>query len=165
MSTQLTEHFTVEELTQSHHGIDNECPQELASNLLLTAQKGEDARAILSAKAGKECRLRATYGYRCKAENEACGSVSTTSAHLEALGMDCVPDPNLFTLREAWDVLRLHPTFMADVDQMIIERGCLHFGLPTARLNHIPRHELRLDQDVNGKRTYPLFGIWKAPHA
>lgn len=165
MTTWLTDHFSLEELTQSHHGIDNECPQELAANLLLIAQKAEEARAILSKAAGRDCRLRTTYGFRCKDENDACGSTSTTSAHLEALAIDCVPDPALFTLRDAWDVLRLHPTFMSNVDQMIVERGCLHFGLATSRLNYIPRHELRLDRDVNGKRTYPLFGTWKAPNA
>ena len=164
MGTHLTEHFTIEELTQSHHGIDNECPQDLAGNLSKTAEKAEEARKILSDHAGKECRLRGTYGYRCKAENKACGG-SDTSAHCEALAIDCVPDPDLYTLREAWDVLRAHATWMQDIDQLIIERGCLHFGLPTARHNHVPRHELRMDKDVNGVRRYPLFGIWKALNA
>lgn len=156
-------HFTLEELTQSHHGIDNSCPVELAGNLLKVAMKAEEAREILSAAAGRECRLRATYGYRCPAENKACGSTSTTSAHLEALAIDCVPDPDLFTLRQAWDVLRKHRTFMKGIDQMIIERGCLHFGLPTRRLNYVARNDLRLDKDVDGKRAYPLWGIWKEP--
>lgn len=162
--TKLTDHFTLEDLTQSHHGINNECPQNLASNLLRIAEKAEEVRAILSKKAGQECRLRITYGFRSEGENAACGG-SETSAHMEALAIDCVPDPALFTLRQAWDVLRLHPTFMEEVDQLIIERGCLHFGLPPARLNGVPRHELRLDADSNGRRTYPLWGIWDSSHA
>jgi len=162
--TPLTDHFTVEELTQSRHGIDNECPPHLAANLVRLAEKAEEARRILSDHAGRDCRLRVTYGYRCQAENEACGG-SATSAHLEALALDCVPDPALYTLRQGWDVLRLHPTFMAQIDQLIIERGCIHFGLPVARLKGIPRHELRLDQQVGVQRTYPLWGIWQAPHA
>lgn len=164
MSWPLTEHFSLEEMTQSHHGLDNTCPDALAANLLKTAQKAEEARTILSVAAGRECPLRTTYGYRSDAENAACGG-SPTSAHREALAIDFVPDPDLFTLRQAWDVLRLHPTFMAEVDQLIIERGCIHFGLPTARHAFIPRHELRLDKDVNGNRAYPLFGIWQAAHA
>ncbi len=162
--TPLTDHVTVEEMTDSHHGLDNDCPQALAGNLMRTAMKGEEARAILSAHAKQDCRLLGIRGYRCLAENNACGG-SEFSAHMEALAMDFQPDPDLFELRAAWDVLRNHPTFMLDVDQLIIERGCLHFGLPTARHNFIPRHELRLDADVNGRRTYPLFGIWTAPHA
>ena len=160
MGTPLTDNFSLEELTQSHHGIANDCPPDLAANLVRTAQKGEEARAILSEHARRECRLRATYGFRCQAENAACGSTSTTSAHLLALAMDCVPDPAIFTLRAAWDVLRQHPTFMAEVDQLIIERGCIHIGLAVPAHGNIPRHELRLDQDVDGVRTYPLFGIW-----
>jgi hypothetical protein len=162
--TPLTEHITLEEMTASHHGLNNDCPQALAANLLKTAQKAEEARAILSDFAQKDCRLFGIYGYRGHDENAAC-SGSETSAHMEALGVDFRPDASLYTLRAAWDVLRMHPSFMAEVDQLIIERGCLHIGLPTARHNHIPRHELRLDQDVNGKRTYPLFGNWEAPHA
>lgn len=164
MSTELTDHVSLEEMTQSHHGLDNACPGALAANLLLVSEKVEEARAILSAKAGQDCPVHITYGYRCEAENLACGG-SESSAHVDALACDFVPDPDLFTLRAAWDALRAHPTFMAEVDQLIIERGCLHVGLPTARHGFIARHELRLDQDVDGKRTYPLFGYWVAPHA
>jgi hypothetical protein len=49
---------------------------------------------------------------------------------------------------------------MQDVDQLIIERGCIHIGLPVFQHHFIPRHELRLDEDINGRRAYPLFGVW-----
>lgn len=165
MGTQLTDHITLEEMIQSHHGLDNTCPDALAGNLLKTAEKIEEARAILSAEAGKECRVRISYGYRCEAENKACGSTAHPSAHTFALAGDTIPDPTLFTLRQAWDVLRQHPTFCLDVDQLIIERGCIHIGLAVPWHDNKPRHELRLDATVAGKRTYPLFGIWQAPHA
>jgi len=161
---QLTPHITLEDMQQSHHGIDNTCPDNLKSNLQKSANKLEEARKILSDAAKQDCYVRVTYGYRCPAENTACGSTSTTSAHLEALGSDHVPDPKLFTLRAAWDVLRKHSTFMNDIDQLIIERGCIHIGLATS-LHTTPRHELRLDKDVTNPdgsviRTYPLWAIW-----
>lgn len=158
----LTPHFSIEEFTQSHHGIYNDCPISLAANLVQTGQKAEEARGILSEQAARECTLRVAYGYRCEAENEACGG-SPTSAHCEGLAVDLVPNPDLFHLRQAFEVLAQHPTFMADVDQLIIERGCLHIGLPTSRHNFVPRHELRGDSDVDGHRTYPLLGIWTPP--
>ena len=159
--TQLTEHISLEEMQQSHHGIDNTCPDEFKDNLQKAADKAEQARGILSDAAGVECHLRITYGYRCAAENTACGSTTQTSAHSFALATDSVPDPDLFTLRKAWDALRQHPTFMDDVDQLIIERGCIHIDLPVETHNFIARHELRTDITASdGTRHYPLWAIW-----
>ena len=165
MSTPLTDDFSVEDLTQSHHGIHNDCPPELASNLIRTAQKLEQAEAILSKSAGKPCKLKLTYGYRCKAENIACGSTANPSAHEWALASDSIPDPSIYNLREAWDILKLDFHFMCDMDQFIIERGCLHMGLAVPWHNNQPRHELRLDQtilesDGTTRRIYPLYGYW-----
>ena len=153
--TPLTEHFSLEELTKvgSHAGIDNTPAPELAGSLLRVAQKLEQARAIWA------CPVLISYGYRCKALNDAVGS-HDTSAHLLALAADAVPT-NL-TLREAFDALVADPSFCEDVDQLIIERGCVHIGLAIPAHGNVPRHELRLDQDVNGVRTYPLMVFWTA---
>lgn len=158
--TRLTEHFTLQELTKvgDHAGIDNTPPQSLAANAILLAGKLEQARDIWSGAIGREVRVRVSYGYRCPALNHAVGG-SETSAHLEFLAADLIPEG--LDLRQAFDLLVQDPEFMAEVDQLIIERGCIHVGLPPARRRGVPRRELRLDQDgVNGSRAYPLFGYW-----
>ena len=153
MPTPLTPHFTLEELTKvgSHVGMVNDPPQSVAGNLLAVAEKLEQARAIWN------CPVLVSYGYRSPALNDACGG-SPTSAHMDGLAADAVPTD--MTLREGFDALVADPTFMADVDQLIIERGCVHVGLPTEAHAWTPRHELRLEQDVAGVRTYPLYGYW-----
>lgn len=163
-------HFPRTDLVQSHHGLTNECPTALEDNLRRVAWKLEQMRGILSAAAGKECWVKATYGYRCEAENKACGSMAKPSAHEYALAADAVPKPECFSLREAWDVLRQSDEFMGGdepVDQLIIERGCIHVGLALPWHDNKARGELRLDVDLPDRRnpghsirTYPLFGVW-----
>ena len=149
----LSDHFTFEELTGVgiHTGIDNTPPAGLAGNAILLAAKLEQARAIWGVP------VRVPYGYRCKLLNEAVGG-SLTSAHCLFLAVDSIPMG--LDLRKAWDMLVADPDFMRDVDQLIIERGCVHIGLAIPAHDNIPRNELRLDLDVNGVRTYPLYGIW-----
>ena len=153
MSTPLTDHFSLEELTKvgPHAGIDNTPPPELASNGLRIAEKLEQARAIWGVP------VFVPYSYRCEALNTAVGG-SETSAHMLFLAADTVPQG--IELRAAWDMLVADPGFMKDVDQLIIERGCVHFGLAVPQHNNVPRHELRLDATVDGVRTYPLYGHW-----
>lgn len=160
MATPLTDHFTVEELTRSKDGIPNDLPIGLSGNLLRVALKLEQARAIWAARLGHECFVRVSYAYRGPELNPAVGSKST-SAHLLALAADAIPGG--LTLREAFDALMADSHFMEDVDQLIIERGCIHIGLPVPAHDNVARRELRLDKDVDGVRTYPLFGHW-TPH-
>lgn len=160
MATPLTDHFTVEELTRSRDGIPNDPPTEVAGNLLRVAEKLEQARAIWAKKLGHECFVRVSYAYRGPKLNAAVGS-KDTSAHLLGLAADAIPGG--LTLREAFDALVADPHFMEDIDQLIIERGCIHIGLPVPAHDNVARRELRLDKDVNGVRTYPLFGHW-TPH-
>ncbi len=165
-------HFPRTDLVQTHHGLFNDCPAALESNLRRVAWKLEQMRAILSEAAGQECWVKATYGYRSPAENKACGSTATPSAHEYALAADTVPKPELFSLRQAWDVLRDSDEFMGGeepVDQLIIERGCIHVGLAVPWHENKARGELRTEMELpdrrktaQGKpvRTYPLFGVW-----
>jgi hypothetical protein len=155
--TPLTDHITLEEMTRTKPGISNEPPLALAANLLRTAEKVEEARAIWTRVLGRDCPVRIGYGYRCPALNKSVGG-SSTSAHVLGLAADAVPDG--LTLREAFDALVADPEFMRDVDQLIIERGCIHIGLAVPAHNNVPRHELRLDKDIDGVRHYPLYGIW-----
>ena len=158
----MAPHFPLDVITTNgkHPEIDNTPPDVLIENGSLLSWKLEQARAIWSKKLGRECHVRITYGYRCPQLNTACGSTSTTSAHLEFSAADCIPEG--MTLREAWDALREDPEFMKGVDQLIIERGCIHIGLPVKAHGFVARHELRLDTTVNGVRSYPLWAIWPA---
>jgi hypothetical protein len=153
----FSEHFPESELTTNgkHPEIPNVPPAGLIPNGELISAKLEQARAIWSAKLGRECHVRISYGYRCPALNTAVGSVSTTSAHLEFLAADAIPEG--MAVREAWDALRLDPTFMEDVDQLIVERGCVHIGLATSVRTGHPRHELRTE--APGPH-YPIWAIW-----
>ena len=165
MSTPLTLHFMLEELTRTggHTNpdgtpIDNTPDMSMAASLLKVAEKLEEARDIWTAKLGRDCTVRISYGYRCKALNDAVGS-QDTSAHLLGLAADAIPLE--LTLREAFDALVEHSDFCADVDQLIIERGCVHIGLPIPAHNNVARHELRLDVTAaDGTRHYPLYGHW-----
>ena len=148
----MTPHFPVEQLIRSKNGIPNNPPMAVAGNLAKLAQKLEEARAILG-----DLPLRVTYAYRGKELNDAVGS-QDTSAHLLGLAADVVP--STIGLRAAWDTLADHPNFCSDVDQLIIERGCIHIGLAVPAHYNVPRHELRLDQDIDGVRRYPLYGHW-----
>ncbi len=166
MSTPLTEHITFEMMITSgkHPEIANTPPQALAANILRTAEKVEEAFAILSAAVGRQILPRISYGYRCPTLNKAVGSVSTTSAHLEGSAGDMLV-PEDIGPRRFWDILRQHPTFMGTVDQLIIERGCVHLGLPVAAHGYLPRRELRTETRGPGGLHYPLYGHWQAPHA
>ena len=153
MDQPMTEHFTLQELTKvgPHKEISNDPPMEVAGSLLKVAEKLEQARAIWA------CSVIVSYGYRCKALNDAVGS-HDTSAHLLGLAADAVPLE--LTLREAFDALVADPAFCADVDQLIIERGCVHIGLAIPAHGNVARHELRLDAGPADARTYPLLGHW-----
>ena len=81
----LTEHFTLEEFTRSttarRLNIDNSVPDNLMSNVQLTAVKLELVRKAL----GKPIII--TSGYRCPALNTRVGGVPT-SAHTAGLAVD-----------------------------------------------------------------------------
>lgn len=166
MSPNLTEHITLAAMTTNgrHPEVKNDPPQELAGNILRTAEKVEEAFAILSTAVGYQVLPRLSYGYRGPALNKAVGSVSKTSAHLEGSAGDMLV-PEAIGTRRFWDILRQHPTFMADVDQLIIERGCVHLGMPVAAHDHVARRELRTEDNGLQGLHYPLFGIWAAPRA
>lgn len=87
MTTQLTAHFSLEELTHTSQPHDNTCPAELLPDLLETAVMMERIRAALCAAAGHPVAIYVTSGYRSPAVNAAVGS-KPTSDHLRALAVD-----------------------------------------------------------------------------
>ena len=144
--TALTAHFTAEELTSSgnHPDIPNVLPDGWQDRLQALAEKLEEARAILGVP------LRVSYGYRSPALNQACGG-SLTSDHLFARAVDF--NPLGLSRKDAFLTLWQHPTFMRGVDQLILERGCIHLGMGPRK-----RQEGRGDLP-----TYPLLAVWPAP--
>jgi zinc D-Ala-D-Ala carboxypeptidase len=88
MSTQLTEHFSVEEFTHSDtataQGIDNTPPTEAMMGLEQLAPVMEKVRNILGGHP-----ITITSGYRCPELNAAIGGVPD-SAHLSGLACDFV---------------------------------------------------------------------------
>lgn len=81
----LTEHFRLEEFTRSttatRLNIDNHVPDELMTNIQLTANKLELVRKALAHP------IIITSGYRCPALNTQVGG-SQTSAHTKGLAVD-----------------------------------------------------------------------------
>lgn len=142
----LTPNFSLEELTTSgnHPAIPNDLPAGWESRLLAVAQKLEEARAILGVP------LRVSYGYRSEELNRACGG-SRTSDHMNAAAADV--NPVGMSRESAFRKLWADPSFMEGVDQMILERGCVHIGIG-ARLRKQGRGDMPL---------YRLLAVWPAP--
>jgi len=86
--TQLTPHFTLEELyaseTADRHGIDNTPPQEVVDNLKLLAQALESIRELLGGRP-----IHVTSAYRSQEVNRLVGS-KPTSDHTKGLAADFV---------------------------------------------------------------------------
>lgn len=157
MSTGFAQHFPQDELEQSEtataHGIDNSCPPEYLENLKAISWKLEKAREIIDAP------LIVTSGYRCPTLNLlVTKGASSTGVHPCGLAADFQPTHGIDT-EHAFYALQADDEFMKDVDQLILERGCVHIGLPLP--GRKPRHELRRDQWIDGVRQYPLIGIWR----
>jgi len=89
--TNLTEHFTLEEMTYSQTavdcGVDNSAPPEVVEELTLTCQLLEQVRTLLG-----DLPIMVTSGYRSPYVNTMCGG-SSTSQHLTGQAVDFyVPD-------------------------------------------------------------------------
>ena len=85
---QLTEHFSIEELTASETagrlGIDNTPPASVVTTLQATATKMEAVRTLLGG-----LPIHVNSGYRCPALNKAVGGAET-SAHLSGDAVDFI---------------------------------------------------------------------------
>ena len=85
--TQLTAHFTLEEMTQTQQRMDNTCPPAFLLTLLDTAMMLERIRAALSADAGRDIPMTDISAYRCLPVNRAVGS-DDASDHVKAMATD-----------------------------------------------------------------------------
>ena len=83
---QLTQHFSMEELTCSDYavrnGIDNTPPPDIAANLKTLAEGLEAVRRALGGRP-----IHVNSGYRCSALNRAIGG-ATNSLHMRGLAAD-----------------------------------------------------------------------------
>lgn len=81
--TQLTPHFSLDELTYTEHReIDNTAPPDVVENLKRTADLLEQVRVVLNGKP-----VMVSSGYRCPALNDAVGS-KRTSQHMIGCAAD-----------------------------------------------------------------------------
>ena len=83
--TNLTPHFSLEELTATGTGLQNDPPIEVAGNLLRLAGLLEEVRAMLG-----HCPIQVNSGYRSPDVNRRVGG-ATNSAHIEGRAADIVP--------------------------------------------------------------------------
>ena len=137
----VSENFSLHELTRTETGIENDCPMQFAGNMVrLCNYLLEPARDLCGP-------LRINSGYRCEEVNKAVGGASS-SAHLEARAADVVP-------------LRVSPAVLFDIvrasgwlfDQVILEDGWVHMAI--ARQGVEPRRQaLKARRGADGHMLY-----------
>lgn len=144
--TQLTEHFTLEEFTDSQtaarKGIPNVPPvgSPERANLQRTAETMEEVRTLLGDKP-----ILVSSGYRSPAVNAAVGG-SKSSAHMSGLAVD-FSCPGFGTPRQICKALEPHMRKLT-IDQLIHEfDSWVHLGLTGGA----PRHQA-LTIDTKGTR-------------
>lgn len=121
--TQLSEHFSLEEMIATGHGPNVPTP-EIIDNLTVTANGMEAVRHLLGDRP-----IHVNSGYRCPAVNKAVGGVPN-SAHLTGFAVDFVC-PEFGTPLEICKVLATAPLKW---DQLIFEQTWCHVSFaPTMR--------------------------------
>jgi len=144
--TQLSEHFTLAELTRSgaaeRLGIDNTPgPAEIDNLRRLATTALEPVRALLGV------RLGINSGYRNEAVNKAAGSTAKRSAHLDGRAADTVPRG--LDLQVAFDKIRA-----SDIpyDQVILEPTWIHIGIAAEGVK--PRKQALIASGKPGAWSY-----------
>lgn len=142
---QLTNHFSLEEFTNSDYairnGVNNTASPNIIGNLKLTADGLEQVRKLL----GKAINI--SSGYRCPTLNRAIGGVSS-SAHVLGFAAD-------FTCKEfgtPTDIVKAIKASDIKFDQCICEGTWVHISFAPAM-----RQETLLATFINGKAKYSEF--------
>ncbi|SIO50443.1 Peptidase M15 [Burkholderia sp. GAS332] len=119
----LTDHFTLDELTQSEtaarRGIANTPSPAIVESLTRTAQTLEQVRTLLGS-----CPVLVSSGYRSPALNAAVGG-SATSAHVQGLAADFFCPG----FGSPLDICRKIAASGIAFDQLIFEGTWVHLGL------------------------------------
>lgn len=124
MPTQLSPHFTLEELTVTETGLSNAPGPEELKKLKAVAAKMEQIRTLLGDKA-----ITINSAFRSRAVNEAVGGVSN-SAHALGFAVDftCAPFGSPF------DVCKKIAASSVQFDQLIHERRAwVHISFDSTR--------------------------------
>jgi hypothetical protein len=140
MSTQITEHFTKEDLersaTASAHKIDNSIPDNLYYKAERLCKELEDVRTFLGEQAGEEVFIYINSGYRCPELNSLVhGQPTSQHMALEAVDFHC----SHYTPEEAWTLIK---NSKLPYDQLILEHDAnsiwCHYSV--SKENAEPRH-------------------------
>jgi uncharacterized protein YcbK (DUF882 family) len=115
---QLTEHFSLKELTYTKTGYDNTPPNHIVDNLMTLAQALEKVRT-----ACHKNPITILSGYRSPDVNKAVKG-SDTSAHMKGLAADFIVGN--MTLKEIFKTIRESGIVY---DQLILEPTWIHIGL------------------------------------
>lgn len=130
----LTDHFTLEELTFSSTaqrlGIDNTPSLETVAKLTRTAMGLEQIRALLGAP------MHIDSGYRCPALNKAVGGAAT-SAHMDGMAADFICP----SFGDPLSIVKAIEASGIDFDQCIQEGTWVHVSFaPTMRRQILTAH-------------------------
>ena len=140
--TQLSQHFSLKELTRSYegirHGIDNTPDKKILANLEILADKLEELRTLFGTK------IVVLSGYRCEKLNTLIGG-SKKSAHMQGLAADIIC-PGWHTPEQMQALLRKSGI---KVDQCIEEGTWLHVSFASPL-----RNEYLKATFSNGKVSY-----------
>ena len=133
MTTKLTAHFALEELSCTlHREIDNRPPPEVVGKLRLTAARMEQVRRILGDRT-----ITVSSGNRCPALNRTVGG-ARTSAHLTGQAVDF----NCYGFGAPRDVCRALAASKIAFDQLIEEGSWVHLSFdPRMRRQILTKRE------------------------
>lgn len=147
MTTKLSEHFTLEELTFSEtavrKGIDNTPSKEVVTNLKRLTETLEQVRKLL----GKPIHI--SSGYRGYLLNSMIGGAKT-SAHLEGRAIDftCASFGNPLKIAE----VICNSKILEEIDQIIMEGSWIHLAIP--KEGELPRKNVLTATFSKGKVKY-----------
>ena len=147
----ISEHFTLEELTQSQQAvracIDNIPDEDIVKNLIATAQHLENVRLMLNGHP-----ILISSGYRCQKLNTLIGSVRT-SQHTQGLAVDFTC-PEFGTPKEICQHLI---DMRLNFDQLIWEGTWVHLSHALPR--SMSRNEVLTAVFKPGQKTSYLRGL------
>ena len=141
MTTQITPHFTKEDLVHSDyaiaHHIDNSIPDSLFPKAERLCKEMEDVRAFLTQHYSKVVEIFPSSGYRCPELNAAVHG-QPTSQHMALEAMDF--HTSVGTVQEVWGLIKDSNLLY---DQLILEHdasGNIWVHYSVSRPNQNARH-------------------------
>lgn len=162
--TQITEHFSLRELTRSETGrrlgLKNEPNAQELANIKKTAERLEKIRAWLGGKYGRTVGIYVSSCFRSEAVNRAVGGAKT-SAHRYGSAAD-IDATGLSSEQLARDIIAMRDAGLMTFDQLILEfpeRGdgaWVHFG---CRHHSAERNQILTATKRGGGKTRYLVGL------